>query len=485
MKAINRAIARTVSQLARYGGDEFHPLMKHALVQHLSMLLAMERKQLEQAGMKFATLTGDGTGEALPAININSAGCTGHVDAKAVAAHLIRGLKRSRVSGGIIASSTPQENGRTAWERYLDSGVVSDDLIKGLGLKREGGPEFVVPNVRDCRAAEHPVPVEQGLHIDEGDVLTRLSNGQPGVWTFGADYTVMAVAADGDVTVRDDSGYPRVMSAEAVRRHFSVAKKQTEPAETAKPTEQEPPSLPLSQWMAGDKIFFVASEGWGFSRGKEYEIIHINMLNGFVTIKDDAGNEREFGPGPLLNASFKNYSRRTDEQADVEHHAAKVLDAMAAPAPDAAPAPAYQVGDMLEYAGESGEYFTRGNLYPVSAVSTSRQYPVYVIDDEGDEHGLRKCLPEFINRGQPAPRPAPDAIDMTDPRNWQVGDVVVRTSASNALFLNGEHCTVTENNENMVRIANKKGSCSATYPHGTQHDGAENYFTWLRHGDTA
>lgn len=56
MKALNRAISRTVSQLARFGGDEYHPLMKHALVQHLSFLLAMERKQLEQAGMKVANI---------------------------------------------------------------------------------------------------------------------------------------------------------------------------------------------------------------------------------------------------------------------------------------------------------------------------------------------------------------------------------------------------------------------------------------------
>lgn len=66
MKSLNRAIGRTVSQLARFGGDEYHPLMKHALVQHLSFLLAMERTQLELSGMKETTLTGDGTGQALP-----------------------------------------------------------------------------------------------------------------------------------------------------------------------------------------------------------------------------------------------------------------------------------------------------------------------------------------------------------------------------------------------------------------------------------
>lgn len=65
MKALNRAIARTVSQLGRYGREGCHPPMLFALEKHLDALLALELKQAETAGMKFATLTGDGTGEAL------------------------------------------------------------------------------------------------------------------------------------------------------------------------------------------------------------------------------------------------------------------------------------------------------------------------------------------------------------------------------------------------------------------------------------
>lgn len=60
MKALNRAIARTVSQLARYGREGGHVPMLMALENHLDALLTMERKQLEAAGMKFATLTGAG-----------------------------------------------------------------------------------------------------------------------------------------------------------------------------------------------------------------------------------------------------------------------------------------------------------------------------------------------------------------------------------------------------------------------------------------
>jgi len=80
-------------------------------------------------------------------------------------------------------------------------------------------------------------------------------------------------------------------------------------------------------------------------------------------------------------------------------------------------------------------------------------------------------------------QPAPDVIDMTDPANWQVGDVVVRTCASTASFMQYENCTVTENNENAVRITSSQSGCSVTYPHGTEYDGAEHYFQWLRHGE--
>jgi hypothetical protein len=50
MKSLNRAIARTVSQLARYGREGCHLPMLMALENHLDALLTMERKQLEQSG---------------------------------------------------------------------------------------------------------------------------------------------------------------------------------------------------------------------------------------------------------------------------------------------------------------------------------------------------------------------------------------------------------------------------------------------------
>lgn len=233
MKALNRAIARTVSQLGRYGREGCHPPMLFALEQHLDALLTMERKQLQVAGMKFATLTGDGTGEALPVINITNTGCA---DGKAVEAHVLRELERTKAPEGMVAFSTPQEKNGTLLAGFMDEAPLS------------------VPPVRWYQTGVH------------------------GIGDLGLQWTPSA-----------------------------------------------------------------ASE-------------------------------------------------------------------------------------------------------------------------------------------QPVP-PAPDVIDMTDPRNWQVGDIVMRTCASTASFLQYENCTVTENDENTVRIANSQDGRSVTYPHGTQYDGAEHYFKWLRHGE--
>lgn len=47
MKALNRAIARTVSQIARHAGEGCHVPMIMALENHLDALLTMERKMLD------------------------------------------------------------------------------------------------------------------------------------------------------------------------------------------------------------------------------------------------------------------------------------------------------------------------------------------------------------------------------------------------------------------------------------------------------
>lgn len=72
MKALNRAIARTVSQIARHAGEGCHVPMIMALENHLDALLGMERKRLEMAGMEFATLAGGGTVLPQPHANDNA-----------------------------------------------------------------------------------------------------------------------------------------------------------------------------------------------------------------------------------------------------------------------------------------------------------------------------------------------------------------------------------------------------------------------------
>lgn len=54
MKALNRAIARTVSQIASHAGEGCHVPMIMAMENHLDALLKMERKML--AGIDKAQL---------------------------------------------------------------------------------------------------------------------------------------------------------------------------------------------------------------------------------------------------------------------------------------------------------------------------------------------------------------------------------------------------------------------------------------------
>lgn len=88
MKALNRAIARTVSQIHRITtpDDCYLPLVDK-LRQHLDDLMALELKQLEQAGIKVATI-GDKS-----VVNITS---PGRADGKAVAKWILRELERTQ-----------------------------------------------------------------------------------------------------------------------------------------------------------------------------------------------------------------------------------------------------------------------------------------------------------------------------------------------------------------------------------------------------
>lgn len=77
--------------------------------------------------------------------------------------------------------------------------------------------------------------------------------------------------------------------------------------------------------------------------------------------------------------------------------------------------------------------------------------------------------------------PAPDVINMADPRNWQKGDVIVRGFRRFPYFVPGEECTVTYSDEKSITIVGRSG-VEVVYSHGIGEPAA-NFFTWLRHGD--
>lgn len=133
MKALNRAIGRTVSQLARHGAEGCHPPMLMALENHLDALLTMERKQLEQAGISIARV-GD-----KEVVNITSTGCGGRADGKAVADWILRELERTKAPEGVVAFSTPQEKNGSLFDRFVANGMMEQDAFRDSGEARKLG----------------------------------------------------------------------------------------------------------------------------------------------------------------------------------------------------------------------------------------------------------------------------------------------------------------------------------------------------------
>lgn len=85
---------------------------------------------------------------------------------------------------------------------------------------------------------------------------------------------------------------------------------------------------------------------------------------------------------------------------------------------------------------------------------------------------------------QPEP-PAPDVINMKNPRNWQAGDVLKRKQfPKSPNFTAYREYTVAENDGRYVRITGNDGT-PVSYPLDMiQSEPASDFFTWLRHGDT-
>lgn len=139
--------------------------------------------------------------------------------------------------------------------------------------------------------------------------------------------------------------------------------------------------------------------------------------------------------------------------------------------------PACRVGDILEYTGKNAPFFTKGDQYEIVSVSANGELVGIKSKDDFLLSLGKEDLLKFINRGQPAP----DVIDMTDPRNWQKGDVLLRSDRVFPHFKPGEECIVTYSSDTQIWVAGSAG-VDVVYTHGVGEP-ASNFFTWLRHGD--
>lgn len=77
--------------------------------------------------------------------------------------------------------------------------------------------------------------------------------------------------------------------------------------------------------------------------------------------------------------------------------------------------------------------------------------------------------------------PAPDAIDMADPRNWQAGDVL-RCEQDFLTWKKGDEGKVIYADEHGVKISGRIAGQLVVWLH-SNYSPVQEYFTWLRHGD--
>lgn len=213
MKALNRAISRTVSQINRITTpDEYYPPLLDKLRQHLDDLLAMERKQLEVDGMKFATLTGDGMGQAIPGVLVHGGG----VRACPGTAYVVGGMggssagnsgARAGGSRSTIAFSTPQEKNGSLLDSFIANGMMEQDGFREQPAKmsvQEWAQKAMTIAPRDAGAAsEQPEPPQPSLQWKVGDFLERVSAGNK-QWTVGKLYEIQTIDAGGFQLVGDD-----------------------------------------------------------------------------------------------------------------------------------------------------------------------------------------------------------------------------------------------------------------------------------------
>lgn len=233
MKALNRAIARTtgdITKLCAFHIDQLGtqgcavkqtPETLKQLEQHLAALLEMERKQLELSGMKEATLTGDGTGQALPGVLAHGVGVLVHgggVRACPGTAYVVGGMggsgagnsgARAGGSRSTIAFSTPQEKNGSLLDSFIANGMMEQD-----GFREQPAPP--APDVINMTNPANWLP---------GDTLLRKSvHGNFPHFTSGKQYTVTSNGPD-VLTIMGNNGvevtYPHKPFCEPASNFFT------------------------------------------------------------------------------------------------------------------------------------------------------------------------------------------------------------------------------------------------------------------------
>ena len=209
MKALNRAIARTtgdITKLCAFHIDQLGtqgcavkqtPETLKQLEQHLAALLEMERKQLELSGMKEATLTGDGTGEALPGILVHGGGVRACHGTSYVVGGMggggggsgnsgtmisgTNGRGAGAGTGSTIAFSTPQEKNGSLLDSFIANGMMEQD----------GFREHAVPPAPDVINMNDPANWLPGDRL-----LRKIVHGNFPHFTSGREYTVTSNGPD-------------------------------------------------------------------------------------------------------------------------------------------------------------------------------------------------------------------------------------------------------------------------------------------------
>lgn len=138
----------------------------------------------------------------------------------------------------------------------------------------------------------------------------------------------------------------------------------------------------------------------------------------------------------------------------------------------------WMAGDKVVFVGSGEPGFTKGKAYVIEGIDALAG-SLRIIDDIGNvreifsHNWIAANLRNYSKRGEQA-QPAPDVIDMTDPRNWQVGDVVVGKDRLMTSY--GKEFIVAAIDGNEVSLSDGKGNVLRLFH-------ARDYFKWLRHGE--